>query len=173
MTFESGYSIRWLKMYDGRSDRKGGASVFAIYNKADSSYQYMAVTVAEPTWQVSDFIGKLDHSFMVSQPKYNAFFSGFYFQLNEDATGSKNRTSVDGETITRNISTRWYVENNNVIMTVTYTWDNINGADWTNCDFKVNANCDFYEYRTWEMLLKHGQRYYLKETLSIDNEIWD
>lgn len=175
MTFNSGYTISWLKMYDDRSDRMGGASVFALYNKDATFYQYqdMAVTVNRPTGKIEGFIGKLDHGFSVSQPKYNAFFDGFYFELNEDGTGGKNRTSVDGLTVTRSIPTRWYDEGDKIIMTVTYTWDDINGVDWSNCDFKVDANCYFYEYRTWEVILKHGQRSYVKETLSIDNQLWD
>lgn len=175
MTFDSGYTITWLKMYDDRSDRMGGASVFALYNKGATFYQYqdMAVTVNRPTWKIEDFIGKLDHSFTVSQPKYNAFIDGFFFELNEDGTGGKNRTSADGLTITRTIPTRWYDEGDKIVMVVTYTWDDIKGADWSNCDFKIDANCYLYEYRTWEMVLKHGQRYYVKETLSIDNQLWN
>lgn len=178
MTFGD-YTISWLKMDDDLEDNAAGASVFAIYIKGDNFHQYqdMAVTVDTPTWQETDFIGKWDHGFSVSQPKYNAFVSGFFFELNEDGTASKNNTSVDGTIIERTREVRWYVEDNKVVIARTYTWDENGWGGWTNCDYKSEANCYFAEHRKWEVIaernVKGQSRYYVKETLGFDNDLWE
>jgi len=175
MKFDAGYTISWLKMYDDRSDKKGGASVFAMYKNGEQSYQYqdMAVTVNKPEWGISDFVGKWDHGFSVSQPKYNVFMDGFFFEINEDGTGSKNNTSADGVTVNWSAPIHWFEEDGKLILVRTFIWGEDGWEGFSDCNYKTDDNCYIAEHRTWEVLLKHGQRFYVKETLGFDNDLWD
>ncbi|MEZ9823018.1 hypothetical protein AB4238_20745, partial [Shewanella sp. 10N.286.45.A1] len=82
------YSIRWLKLFDDRSDRKGGASVFALYEKGDINVQYtnMATTLSASSWQTSDLVGNWDHGFSSSQPKYDVMGYGIKWELLADGS---------------------------------------------------------------------------------------
>ncbi|PKG56500.1 Ig-like domain-containing protein [Shewanella sp. GutDb-MelDb] len=169
----SDYSIRWLKLFDDRSDRKGGASVFALYEKGEINVQYtnMATTLSASSWQASDFVGNWDHGFSSSQPKYDVMGYGIKWELLADGSANLKATSVDGSILYKTTPLHWYMENNQVVLYRSLEWLNGNPTS-SNCDPRSDSNCFYRQYRSWQLLGQHGNRYYVLESLYDNGNPW-
>ena len=167
------YSIRWLKLFDDRSDRKGGASVFALYEKGDINVQYtnMATTLSASSWQASDLVGNWDHGFSSSQPKYDVMGYGIKWELLADGSANLKATSADGSILYKTTPLQWYMENNQVVLYRSLEWLNGNPTS-SNCDPRSDSNCSYRQYRSWQLLGQHGNRYYVLESLYDNGNPW-
>ncbi|MEZ9198115.1 PKD domain-containing protein [Shewanella sp. 10N.286.54.B9] len=169
----SDYSIRWLKLFDDRSDRKGGASVFALYEKDEINVQYsnMATTLSASSWQASDLVGNWDHGFSSSQPKYDVMGYGIKWELLADGSANLKATSADGSILYKTTPLQWYMENNQVVLYRSLEWVNGNPTS-SNCDPRSDSNCFYRQYRSWQLLGQHGNRYYVLESLYDNGNPW-
>lgn len=167
------YSIRWLKLFDDRSDRKGGASVFALYKKGEINVQYtnMATTLSTSSWQASDLVGNWDHGFSSSQPKYDVMGYGIKWELLADGSANLKATSADGSILYKTTPLQWYMENNRVVLYRSLEWQNGNPTS-SNCDPRSDSNCSYRQYRSWQLLGQHGNRYYVLESLYDNGNPW-
>lgn len=167
------YSISWLKLFDDRSDRKGGASIFALYEKGEINVQYtnMATTLSASSWQASDLVGNWDHGFSSSQPKYDVMGYGIKWELLADGSANLKATSVDGSILYKTTPLHWYMENNQVVLYRSLEWLNGNPTS-SNCDPRSDSNCFYRQYRSWQLLGQHGNRYYVLESLYDNGNPW-
>ncbi|MEZ9823019.1 hypothetical protein AB4238_20750 [Shewanella sp. 10N.286.45.A1] len=66
---------------------------------------------------------------------------------------------------------QWYMENNQVVLYRSLEWLNGNPTS-SNCDPRSDSNCFYRQYRSWQLLGQHGNRYYVLESLYDNGNPW-
>lgn len=162
VSFASGDETSFIKVQE---NQQGAFGIAQLYHKATgetlSNKGMMLVTNSNSIFDsMSNYAGRLRSGFDVSQPNQQREI-GFIVEL--EANGNSKQESRDAS---GNLNpafsrvTTWGIIEGKIIISTKF-----NGITNERCDPYTNSECWWEQIRTWELLAKHGNRIYVKESI--------
>ncbi|TCI02178.1 hypothetical protein EZV61_14670 [Corallincola luteus] len=175
LMFENDFTIIWRRLYDARDvGVDAGPMAIAAEYRASEGHKYfqgMAVIKDENTpWHQAIFPGKWNHGFNLSEPSDQASDALFFFEFEQGGLGSANNYDRPSATHNWSAPMLWYFEESLFQASRNYIWQDGSFVEWSQCDHRTDVDCYSFQFRTWEVLAKVGERYYVKETLYHDGD---
>lgn len=160
LSFVNGDNATLFKVQENSQGATGVVQLFTASTGETYSNKGMVLQVDENAVfaNTADYIGSLRSGFDVSQPNQQREI-GFVIHHEADGISTQELTDASGNATNTQLTT-WGITDNKLINSLKYN-------DWTNerCDPYSNSNCWWLQIRTWELLAKHGNRIYVRESI--------